>query len=121
MKWRPGLEAEVEWRIGHFQKDGRFMTAEEKAAMPIDELIEKYWTVRHLKRRVPIEPYEPEGGRLYVVFLPNDEVKIYVANKDLSHPEHPGYALWEQSQRDPKRLQHEEDLNRLYRGERGAY
>ena len=117
MKWRPGLDAEVEWRIGHFQKDGRFMTAEEKAAMPIDELIEKYWTVRHLKRRVPIEPYKPEGGSMQVIFLPNDEVKIYVSNWAPYSPNHPGYHLWQQSERDPQRIQFEAEQQKRYEKE----
>ncbi|MFC3875118.1 DUF3304 domain-containing protein [Neisseria musculi] len=70
MKWRPGLDAEVEWRIGHFQKEGRFMTGEERNALSTQELSEKHWVQRHLKRHVPIEPYEPDGGSMQVIFYP---------------------------------------------------
>nr|WP_167742981.1 DUF3304 domain-containing protein [Neisseria sp. WF04] len=116
IKWRPGLDAEVEWRIGHFQKEGRFMTGEERNALSTQELSEKHWVQRHLKRHVPIEPYEPEEGNLQVIFLPNDEVKIYVVklNMGLDLPEHPGYHLWQQSERDPERLRYEAELQESY-------
>ncbi len=124
-QWRPGLAAEVDWRIGDYKKDGRSMTADERDAMPINELIEKHWVERRLKRWVPIEPYPPEGGTLQVVFLPNDEVKIYVVslNMGMELPEHPGHHLWQQSKRDPQRLQFEKEMEESYRkrAEKGIY
>ena len=117
MKWRPGLDAEVEWRIGDFQKDGRSMTSAEMDAIPEWEELRKYWVERHLKRRVPIEPYEPEGGSMQVIFLPNDEVKIYVSNWAPYSPNHPGYHLWQQSERDPQRIQFEAEQQKRYEKE----
>jgi len=81
-KWTPGLSATVEWvrtdcgdlygsvhsRCGYETKD---------------------WPYKTLKKEIPIEPYERPNS-VQVMFLPDDEIKIYVSPFDPQHPEHPG-------------------------------
>lgn len=80
-KWQPGLTAEVEWR----RSDCGFRDPENERC-PSD--INKEWHFKTLKKTVPIDFYDRPYG-IYVAFLPNDEVKIYVTLAGLDNPEHP--------------------------------
>lgn len=80
-KWRPGLTAEVEWRRSDCGGSG---PGNERC--PIGK---RPWApAKTLKTTVPIEHYV-EPGSLQVMFLPEDQIKIYASPKDPEHPEHP--------------------------------
>jgi len=82
--WRPGLVAKIDWTMG------RWTTPyESRKHLPISEQIACCSAERTLSKTVPIERYDPEGGRLQVFFLPNDEIKIWVSNYMLGHERHP--------------------------------
>ena len=80
-KWTPGLTATVEWRRSDCGGSG---PGNERC--PIGK---RPWAPpKTIKTTVPIEPYDrPNGAQ--VMFLPNDEVKIYVAPVYPEHPDHP--------------------------------
>ena len=80
-KWQPGLTAEVEWRRSDCGGNG---PGNERC--PIGK---RPWApAKTLKKTVPIDFYDRPYG-MYVAFLPNDEVKIYVTPVGLANPEHP--------------------------------
>ena len=59
-KWTPDLKVKVKWE----RSDGR-------------EPDGKDWKMKVIEKTVPIEKYT-EAGEVYVAFLPNDDVRIYV-------------------------------------------
>ena len=80
-KWQSGLTAEVEWRRSDCGGSG---PGNERC--PIGK---RPWApAKTLKKTIPIEFYDRPYG-MYVAFLPNDEVKIYVTLAGLDNPEHP--------------------------------
>ncbi|MFG6447156.1 DUF3304 domain-containing protein [Roseateles sp. BYS180W] len=88
-KWRPGLEVTVEW----VRSDCGGRVIDEKRCPPLPPgfaIGQKppRWERKTLKKIVPIEPYERVWD-LQVMFLLNDEVKIYSSRFDVIHPEHP--------------------------------
>ncbi|MCE1238728.1 MAG: DUF3304 domain-containing protein [Azonexaceae bacterium] len=81
-KWTPGLSATVEWRrtdCGGLDDQGRIKCYDMEIGT---------WPKKTLKKEVPIEPYDHPGA-VQVMFLPNDEVKIYAVPFDPDHPDHP--------------------------------
>lgn len=68
-KWRPGLSAKVRWRRSDCGGSGPG-----NARCPIGGDV---WHFKNLESTVAIEPYE-RPDRVMVVFLPQDEVKIYI-------------------------------------------
>jgi len=94
--WRPGLVAKIDWTMGDWTRpwsEIKLMTPEERRAC--------CWRRRTLSKTVPIEHYDPEGGRLQVFFLPNDEIKIWVSNYMLGHERHPS-GMADPKNPDPK-------------------
>lgn len=80
-KWQPGLSAEVTWRRSDCGGSG---PGNERC--PIGK---RPWApAKTLKATVPIDFYDSPDG-MYVAFLPNDEVKIFVSRMGLSNPNHP--------------------------------
>jgi hypothetical protein len=71
-RWTPDLAVTVEWRRTEQGCD--------------DPRNDRY--IKNLKATVPIEPYG-QHDTLQVMFLPNDEVKVYVMPYAPSHPDHP--------------------------------
>jgi len=82
-KWTPGLSATVEWRRSDCGGKGPG-----NARCPFGTHGEG-WHAKTLKATVFIEPYERPNA-VQVMFLPNDEVKIYVSHFGPQHPDHPG-------------------------------
>lgn len=81
-KWTPGLSATVEWDrtdCGFRKPDGK--------RCPFGDTTN--WPHKKLKADIPIEPYGRPNA-VQVMFLPNDEVKIYVSHFGPQHPDHPG-------------------------------
>ena len=70
-KWNPDLKVNVEWE----RSDGR-------------EPDGKRWKLKVLKKTIPIEEYT-ELGRIYVTFLPKDEVRVYISNVGPSNENFP--------------------------------
>ena len=79
-KWKPGLSATVKWERTDCRND-------EKRCPKRIEDVDK-WPMLHLTKEVPVEPYD-RPYTTYVVFLPGDEVKIYVSTTGPDHPDHP--------------------------------
>lgn len=94
-KWTPGLSATVEWRRSDCGGNGPG-----NARCPFGTHGEG-WKEKAIKVLVPIEPYN-RPNELQVVFLPNDEVKIYSFYAGLQHPDHPAKLG------DPRPLDHPE-------------
>lgn len=88
-KWQPGLVGTVEWRRSDCGPGGpgnaRCPPLPEGFRMGDDM---PAWQHKTLKKVVPIEPFE-KSDTVQVIFLPNDEVKIYVSTLMASHPDHP--------------------------------
>ena len=82
--WRPGLVAKIDWTIGHYT-----LSSSQTAAMTTEQVRACCWSQRTLSKTVPIERYDPEGGRLQVFFLPNDEIKVWVYDAGPQNPSHP--------------------------------
>ena len=80
-KWTPGLSATVEWRRTDCKGD-KVKRCPERV-----EDLDK-WPMSSTKKVIPIEPYDRPNA-VQVMFLPNDEVKIYVVPVDPDHPDHP--------------------------------
>ena len=81
-KWVPGLSVTVEWRrtdCGELYQNGHGRCA---GAV-------KTWPEKILKKEISIEFYERPNS-VQVMFLPNDEIKIYISHLAPQHPEHPG-------------------------------
>ncbi|MFG6447149.1 DUF3304 domain-containing protein [Roseateles sp. BYS180W] len=89
-KWRPGLEVTVEWERSDCGPGGVGgpLCPISKNESHIVSSTDKPWRYKTLKKVVPIEPYERVWD-LQVMFLLNDEVKIYSSRFDVIHPEHP--------------------------------
>ena len=81
-KWTPGLSATLEWRRSDCQGNG---PGNERCPFGTHG---EGWHEKTLKSTVPIEPYDRPNA-VQVMFLPNDEVKIYVVPVDPDHPDHP--------------------------------
>lgn len=80
-KWKPGLTAEIEWRRSDCGGNGPG-----NDRCPIGK---RPWApAKTLKTIVPIERYD-QPYTAYVVFLPNDEVKIYISPFGPDNPKHP--------------------------------
>ncbi|WP_051092224.1 DUF3304 domain-containing protein [Aromatoleum toluclasticum] len=79
--WHAGLSTTIEWRrsdCGKGVDENGWSNCRNDPANP----------TRALKKTILIEPYEkPED--LQVLFLPDDEIRIYVTGLSPSHPEHP--------------------------------
>ncbi len=80
-KWTPGLSVTVEWRRSDCQGNG---PGNERCPFEPD----RKWHYKNLKVIVPIEPYDHPNG-VQVMFLPNDEVKIYSFRAGVLNPDHP--------------------------------
>lgn len=80
-KWHDKLEVTIEWKRSDCGK-GVDENGNSKCA---DEPRRPQKT---LKKIVPIEPYS-EPGVTQVIFLPHDEIKIFVSNMDIGHLDHP--------------------------------
>ena len=81
-KWHDGLKVTVEWRrsdCGGVDTQGRSKCRD----MELDDC-----PMKTLKKTVSIEAYV-EPGMTQVVFLPHDEIKVYVSNMDIGHLDHP--------------------------------
>ncbi|WP_244917609.1 DUF3304 domain-containing protein [Pseudacidovorax intermedius] len=83
-QWTPDLKVKVDWTIGHYTRPW-----EQRKDMSIEQERACCWTQRTLSKVVPIQPYEAEGGRLQVLFLPNDEIEVWVSMWALGAPQHP--------------------------------
>ena len=70
-KWTPELKVTVKWE----RSDGR-------------EPDGKRWKLKSVEKTVPIEKYT-EPGEVYVAFLPNDEVRVYVWHGVPNGPDFP--------------------------------
>ena len=81
-KWTPGLSATVAWRRSDCQGNGPG-----NARCPFGTQGEG-WHEKTLKTIVPIEPYDRPNA-VQVIFLPNDEVKIYSFRAGVLNPDHP--------------------------------
>jgi len=81
-KWVPGLSATVEWRRTDCRGDRK-----ERCPARIEDLDK--WPMLTIKKDISIEPYERPNS-VQVMFLPNDEIKIYISHLAPHHPEHPG-------------------------------
>lgn len=80
-KWRPDLTVTLEWRrsdCGKGVDENGWSNCRNDPANP----------TRIIKRTIPIEPYD-RAENVQVMFLPNDEIRIYVSGLSPSHPEHP--------------------------------
>ena len=71
-QWTPALKATVKWE----RSDGR-------------EPDGKRWKLKLVEKIVSIEKYA-EGGDVYVLFLPNDEVRVYISNVGVKNKAFPG-------------------------------
>ncbi|MFG6447147.1 DUF3304 domain-containing protein [Roseateles sp. BYS180W] len=93
-KWRPGLEVTVEWRrtdCGPGRVGGPLCPiSRNETHIATDE---KPWPKKTLKKVVSIEPYERVWD-LQVMFLLNDEVKVYSSRYASWHPSHPSGLGW---------------------------
>lgn len=67
-KWHPGLTAHVVWDVRDWEHD----------------------TGKTYEADVPIEPYGEDGGRVWVHFLANGDVRVVVSNVGPSAPNYPG-------------------------------
>jgi hypothetical protein len=79
-KWTPGLSAKISWRRSDCGGTGPGNTR-----CPIGK---RPWHYKNLEATVPIEPYERPYD-LQVMFLPGDEIKLYIFWAGPSHPAHP--------------------------------
>lgn len=80
-KWRPGLSVKVSWRRSDCRGDKKQRCPERM------EDLDK-WPMLQMEKIIPVEPYERPND-IQVMFLPNDEIKVYVFDADPIHPSHP--------------------------------
>lgn len=80
-KWTQGLSATVAFERTDCRGD-----KEKRCPERIEDLDK--WPMLKLSKEVPIEPYD-QPNDVQVMFLPNDEVKIYVSHFMPDHPDHP--------------------------------
>lgn len=80
-KWRPRLTVTLEWRRSDCGIPRSPQCTIENAGK---------WPKKSFKKTIPIEPYEVPG-RVQVMFLPDDDVKIYVRDEDPWADEHPSH------------------------------
>lgn len=79
-KWTSGLTVTVEWKRSDCGGSG---PGNDRCPIGGDE-----WHFKTLKKTVPIEPYDRPNW-LQVMFLPDDEVKIYSFGAGPLNPDHP--------------------------------
>lgn len=82
-KWHPDVITTIEWRrsdCGKGVDENGWSNCRNDPANP----------TRIIKKTIPIEPYETPG-RVQVMFLPDDNVKIYVRDDDPWAHEHPSH------------------------------
>ena len=79
-KWRPDLKVTVEWERTDCDKEWDVCVRE------MAKLGKEPFKI--IKKTVPIEEYT-KTGRVYVTFLPNDEVRVYISKVDVDHPDFP--------------------------------
>lgn len=79
-KWRPGLSATVKWQ--------RSDCGDESVGGQRCPFGGNSWPHKDLEATVPIAPYERPND-LQVMFLPGDEIKLYVFWAGPIHPAHP--------------------------------
>jgi hypothetical protein len=75
-KWAPGYAVKVKWRRSAELKEDR-----------------STWRIISLERLIYVENYE-KGGNVYVLFFPDDEVKVYISPVGIASPNfpsNPGY------------------------------
>jgi len=73
-RWRPGLMATIKWQEGGtFKRDEKGAVVTEDG-VPI--VIESPWK----ERAVEVPKYDEKMGDFYIVFFPNDEIKVAVSN-----------------------------------------
>ena len=68
-KWTADLRVEVEWVSGHYDNHDKFI-------------------VKEHQKTIPIEQYT-ELGEVFLVFLPKDEVRLYIFNGGPKSPNFP--------------------------------
>lgn len=73
-KWRPGLTVKITWQEAGIYKRDKHGGIVEVDGVPI--VIRGSWK----EKSVEVPPYPKEMGTFYMVFLPNDEVRIAVKN-----------------------------------------
>ncbi|NMF97751.1 DUF3304 domain-containing protein [Aromatoleum toluolicum] len=82
-KWYEGLQVNLEWRRSDCGKgvdeNGRSFCRNEPGNPTVN-----------LKRTIPVEPYS-EPGTIQIMFLPNDEIRIYVSEDAPWGPDHPSH------------------------------
>ena len=82
-KWRPGLMATIKWQeSGQFQRDEKGNVVREDGVPVVKEAPWKEHTLQ-------VPKYGEKMGRLYIHFLPNDEVKVAVSLFGPGRAEHP--------------------------------
>ena len=82
-KWRPGLKATIKWQqddIPVFDTTGKRVI---RNGIPV--VIESPWK----EKNVEVSDYGEQLGRLFIHFLPRDEVKVAVSLYGPGHPNHP--------------------------------
>jgi hypothetical protein len=79
-KWKPGLSATVKWQ--------RSDCGDEKVGGKRCPFGGNSWPHKDLEATVPIEPYE-RPATVQVMFLPGDEIKLYVFGAGPINPAHP--------------------------------
>jgi len=80
-KWHEGLEVTVEWRRSDCGMPRSPSCSLENAGN---------WPKKVFKKTLPIEPYD-QPGTTQVIFLPSDEIKVYVRNDAPWGPDHPSH------------------------------
>ena len=73
-EWRPGLTAEIAWR-----EDGQWQT-DANGKEIIKDGRQVYVPEPWKKKTVEIPRYPKEMGTFYIVFFPNDEVRVAIKN-----------------------------------------
>ena len=81
-KWTPELKVTVKWVRSDCEGQRQLCTL---------ELIKQgiKWPYKSVEKTVPIEKYT-EPGEVYVAFLPNDEVRVYISNVGVKNKAFPG-------------------------------
>ena len=70
-KWSPELRVTVEWERSDCEGRWNLCTVESAR--------QDRWPHKTFKKNIPMEKYT-DSGSIYVVFLPHDDVRIYITN-----------------------------------------
>lgn len=73
-RWRPGLMASIKWQEGGtFKRDKKGAVVTEDG-VPV--VIESPWK----ESTVEVPKYDEQMGDFYIIFFPNDEIRVAVSN-----------------------------------------